>query len=151
MTTRACVSFGTMPQRRSAQLAQIPLKSHRLRRTRAGREVRLHLKNAMGGLVDHILHAAGSASRPTHQNKKLLEWCINETGGGWLDSIMEKPEKHGLVHNGKARKTRPCYSWGILETTRGCSHSGPPACWRAFQKYCFSSSDFAFCHALFSL
>ena len=20
-----------------------------------------------------------------HQNKKLLEWCINETGGGWLD------------------------------------------------------------------
>jgi len=21
-----------------------------------------------------------------HQNKKLLEWCINETGDGWLDS-----------------------------------------------------------------
>ena len=62
--------------------------------------------------------------------------------------IMEKPEKHGLVHNGKARKTRPCYSWEILETTRGCSHSGPPDCWRAFQKYCFSSPDFAFCHAL---
>ena len=62
--------------------------------------------------------------------------------------IMEKPEKHGLVHNGKARKTRPSYSWEILETTRGCSHSGPPDCWRAFQKYCFSSPDFAFCHAL---
>ena len=39
--------------------------------------------------------------------------------------IMEKPEKHGLVHNGKARKTRSCSSWGILETTRGCSHSEP--------------------------
>ena len=63
--------------------------------------------------------------------------------------IMEKPEKHGLVHNGKARKTRSCSSWGILETTRGCSHSEPPACWRAFQKHCFSSPDFAFCHALF--
>ena len=73
---------------------------------------------------------------------------LNETGGGWLVFIMEKPEKHGLVHNGKARKTRPCYSWEILETTRGCSHSGPPDCWRAFQKYCFSSPDFAFCHAL---
>eukprot|EP00802_Teleaulax_amphioxeia_P023039 Tamp_23561.p1 GENE.Tamp_23561~~Tamp_23561.p1 ORF type:complete len:132 (+),score=12.77 Tamp_23561:258-653(+) len=63
--------------------------------------------------------------------------------------IMEKPEKHGLIHNGKARKTRSCSSWGILETTRGCSHSEPPACWRAFQKHCFSSPDFAFCHALF--
>ena len=63
--------------------------------------------------------------------------------------IMEKPEKHGLVHNRKGRKTRPCSSWGILETTRGCSHSEPPACWRAFQKQCFSSPDFAFCHALF--
>jgi len=36
--------------------------------------------------IANMTEVKSEALSPTHQNKKLLEWCINETGGGWLDS-----------------------------------------------------------------
>ena len=38
---------------------------------------------------------------------------------------MEKPEKHGLVHNGKARKTRSCSAGGFWKPPEGAATVSP--------------------------
>ena len=38
---------------------------------------------------------------------------------------MEKPEKHGLVHNGKARKTRHATAGGFWKPPEGAATVGP--------------------------
>ena len=108
--------------------------------------VRRHRASCSSLDLSKTSSASVARTGPKKSHSEIIS--LSALPGGVAGFIMEKPEKHGLVHNGKARKTRSCSSWGILETTRGCSHSEPPACWRAFQKHCFSSPDFAFCHAL---
>ena len=135
--------------RESATGAMLPGIRCKARRLKAKllTEPRLILDRPEPALIPGQVHWAREFTFPSKQ--KASGMVYQRDWWRVAGFIMEKPEKHGLVHNGKARKTRSCSSWGILETTRGCSHSEPPACWRPFQKHCFSSPDFAFCHALF--